>query len=693
MVSPKVTIVFPPAADPSLPYAALPLLGAILRRGGYRDCSLRDVNLEAFDALLRPDVLREAARSAGASIQMGPATVDEVVADIDEARRALRDPVDFYDPAKLMHAKRIFHLAGEVLTAGHPQLTFGKYSYSAATYDSFEEVEQAVQLDAGPLAEYFRTVTVPSLLADKPDVIGFSVPYFSQLIVMFMLSEAIREQDPTVHITCGGPVVTWGKEVLTADPRFARWLDSFFVGEADETFLQFVEALDGKREITSVPNLVRYVDGEVVSQIDPRYQLNLDWSPAPDYTMMPMDRYFAPKRMICMVPTRGCYFNKCAFCNYAFIKITPYRMRSAKAIAADIRAVQEATGEDVFCFESDVILPRHLREIAEAILAEGLDIKWHAVARFEKGFSDELFALMRKAGCVRIYMGLESANDRVLKAMVKGTDSRRMTQILEMCHRAGIAVEVGVFSDFPSETVDEAMDTYRFVRDHRHVITRADVGTFRLLKGAPIADNPDLFQITVQDDPAKRWYHLDYVDSTPREYPDGASPIQRIQQLYPEVALIDVPEDILYTAAGAPGRFRDFFGAEIESAALTSVSDESVLAMSPDCEIQRLHITNSGAVRFDDGAFSMFEKSRMTITLALDRSRKAVYPLNEIEDRMLTLIGERKVTVEDVLAEVGRSVQPAADPDGPQPDPDGPLQDLGPQVLQRLVGRGLVEVV
>jgi radical SAM superfamily enzyme YgiQ (UPF0313 family) len=686
MASPKVTIVFPPAADPSLPYGALPLLGAVLHRGGYQDCSLRDVNLEAFDALLRPDVLREAAKSAGASIRLAPATVAEVIAEIEEARRVLRDPVDFYDPAKLLHAKRIFQLAGEVLTAGHSQLTFGKYSYSAATYDSFEEVERAVQVDAGPLGEYFRTVTVPSLLADKPDVIGFSVPYFSQLIVMFMLAEAIREQDPTVHITCGGPVVTWGKEVLTADPRFSRWLDSFFVGEADETFLQFVEALDGRREITSVPNLVRYVGDEVVSQLDSGYQLNLDWSPAPDYTMMPMDRYFAPKRMVCMVPTRGCYFNKCAFCNYAFIKIAPYRMRSPKAIAADIRAVQEATGEDVFCFESDVILPSHLREIAEAILAEGLEIKWHAVARFEKGFSDELFALLRKAGCVRIYMGLESANDRVLKAMVKGTDSRRMTEILKMCHRAGIAVEVGVFSDFPSETADEAMDTYRFIRDHRHVITRADVGTFRLLKGAPIADNPDLYQITVQDDPTKRWYHLDFVDSTPREYADGASPIQRIQQLYPEVALIDVPEDILYTAANMPGRFRDFFGAEIESAAGTSISGNAVLALSPDCELQRLHITNSGAVRFDDGAFPMFEKSRMTITIALDRSRGTVFPLNEVEERMLGLIDGRKLTVEEVLDEVGRSAQTRVDSDGPQPN-------LGPRVVQRLVSRGLVEVV
>ncbi|MEV6970739.1 radical SAM protein [Hamadaea sp. NPDC051192] len=613
MVTTRVSIVFPPSADPSLPYGALPLLGAVLRRGGFENVVLRDVNLEAFDALLRPEYLKTAADRGDSGLPR--AVVDEVIAGIDDARRVLRDPVDFFDPAKLLYAKRIFHLAGEVITAGHPGLTFGKYSYSASTYDSYEEVDAAVSRDAGPLGEYFRDVAVPSLLADRPDVIGLSVPYFSQLIPAFLLAQAIRDQDPGVHITWGGPVITWGKDVLTADPRFGRWLDSFFVGEADETFLHFIEALAGRREISDVKNIIRYAEGQVISQLDHAYQLNLDWPPAPDFSMMPMDRYFAPKRLICLVPTRGCYFNKCAFCNYAFIKMAPYRMRSPERIAADVAEIQASTGEDVFCFESDVILPGHLRQISEAILSAELDVRWHAVARFEKGFSDEIFTTMREAGCVRLYMGLESGNDRVLKAMVKGTDQKRMATILAQCHAAGIAVEAGVFSDFPSETVEEADETYRFIRDHRHVIARADVGTFRLLKGAPIADTPQLYGITLRDEPAKRWYHLDFEDPTPREH-DGPTAAERIQRLYPEVALIDVPEDILYTAVVGAGVFRDFFG------------DSAIpAAEAPPGDLQQIRITNSGAVHFGVGDRAAFEASSLTITIAVDGERKTITPV------------------------------------------------------------------
>ncbi|MET9258670.1 radical SAM protein [Amycolatopsis sp. NPDC004079] len=648
-----VTLVFPPAADPSLPHGALPLLGAVLRRGGHDEVELRDLNLEAFDHLLRPEPL--------AAVSDGGAA--EVVANITESRRILRDPVDFYDPAKLLYAKRIFHLAGDLITAGQPESRFGKYSYSQATYDSYEEVAHAVDTEAGPLAGYFRDVAVPSLLARKPRLIGLSVPYFSQLIPAFLLAEEIRRQDPSVHVTAGGPVITWGREVLTADARFGRWLDSFLVGEADETLLHFADSLAGERDPASVRNIVRYAGGAVLEQLDPTYQLNLDWLPAPDFTMLPLKDYFAPKRVICMMPTRGCYFNRCAFCNYAFIKIAPYRMRSPKLIAEDVASVVASTGEDVFSFEADVMLPAHLRSLSEALLERRTDISWHGVARFEKGFTPEVFATMREAGCVRLYMGLESANERVLKAMDKGTTPQRMADILAMCHTAGISVEAGVFSDFPSETAAEAEDTYRFVRDHRHVIGRADAGTFRLLKGAPIADEPEVYGITVKDDPARRWYHLDYEEDT------GVSTglAERIQRLYPEVALIDVPEDILYNARFGPNAFRRFFDGGGEAA--DPLPAEAKLSLADGVVLHRVLVANSGAVHFDgsESSHAGFEKSQLAITIALDRRHSRVHPLGDNEEKVLRRLaegdaraGELHSTVDTLVAKGLVTVQDGA---------------------------------
>src|SRR2546430_15560606 len=113
-MSPRTTIVFPPAADPSLPYGALPLLGAVLRRAGY-DVHLRDLNLEAFEDLLRPEALqREADRLA-----QPPAWAADAIAHGHEAPRVRRDPRDFYRPERLLFAKHTFPPARGLRTVHH----------------------------------------------------------------------------------------------------------------------------------------------------------------------------------------------------------------------------------------------------------------------------------------------------------------------------------------------------------------------------------------------------------------------------------------------------------------------------------------------------------------------------------------------------------------------------------------------
>lgn len=653
-VGPRTIITFPPAADPSLPYGALPLLGAILRRAGYSDTILRDVNLEAFDDLLDRAVLE---RSLAPAKDIPP-RVSEAVANIGEAKRILRDPVDFYQPEKLLFAKYVFNSAADLLTAGRPNVRLGKYSYSLSSYDSFEDVASAVTQDAGPFGTYFRDVTVPSLLAARPDIVGFSVAYFSQLVPAFLLADAIRAAAPGVHLTWGGPVMTWGSEVLLADPRFGRWLDSLSLGEADDTLLRLVEAIDGKRDVHSITNLALFSGGTVSPPHDDGARVSLDWLPVPAFTMMPMSRYFAPKQIICLAPTRGCYYNRCSFCNYAFIKLTPYRMRSPKLIAEDVATIVRETGQDVFCFETDVILPRDLSLIAQALIDRGTDVKWHGVARFEKGFTPDVVATMRRSGCVRLYMGLESANDRVLAAMQKGTDAARIAEVLSLCHGAGIGVEAGIFTGFPSETAEEAEDTFRFIRDHAHQISRADVGSFRLLKGAPIASEPEKFGIKVLGDPKKYWYHLEYTR------PDDASnetavAVGRIQRLYPEVALVDVPEDILYTARDGPEVFRRFFAGnheEVVNDVADTLCDGAQLTVSPSCEIIDAVVTNSGAVHFraqvspDDHA--QFEISNLQVAMLIDRSRNIVMPLQESEEQVVRAVQSGRRTAEEIIGDI-----------------------------------------
>lgn len=654
----NVTLVFPPCADPALPYGSLPLLGAVLKRAGYRNVTIRDINLEAFDDLVRVEPLRDALSRARrqlrslerqsvmtepdahrkSRLQYALQSPDEILDNINHAREVLRDPQAFFQPSSLLFAKRIFHMACMLLSAPYPQAAFGKYSYSNASYDSFDEIQQALEDDEGALlSEYFRTVAVPSILAGQPQVVGIAVPYFSQLIPTFLLAKLLKERNPALHITIGGPVPTWGKHVLGTDARFGRWLDSVAIGEADQTFLELVEALDGKGERAQVRNFLHYEDGRVVERFDPSYQVDMNWLPTPDFAALPLDRYFAPQRIMCMVPARGCYYNLCTFCNYAFIKIAPYRVRDPHLVAQDVQQIVDQTGEDVFCFESDVMLPRYLKLLSQAFVDRNVNIRWHAVARFERGMPANLFKLMREAGCVRLYMGMESVNQRVLDLMDKGTTKARVAEILDHCYEAGIALEAGVFGNFPTETPQEAEETYRFVKEHRHKLARCDVGEFRLLRGTPIAAEPARFNVQIIGDPQQKWYHLDFVDPTPRPYKPGvATPMQKIQALYPEVAFVDVPEDILYTAAYGPNVFGRLFS-RADADSVQPVDPDACPVASDAFLVIKAYVANSGSIVFIDPSSELhehmpaFASSEIPLLFALNRDLRMLYPLTQTD--------------------------------------------------------------
>lgn len=682
----NITITFPPCADPSLPYGALPLLGAILKRAGYDKVLLRDLNLEVFDDLLRVQHLTDARGLLHQRLaqpedeRLGPPeqpqlrqeliriyqSSEEVLQGIDDARRVLKDPDEFYNPPSLLYAKRIFNNGCALLSAHYRGISFGKYSYSIADYDNFDEIQRAIKEDENRLlTRYFREVSVPGILETNPDVVGLSIPYFSQLIPAFILARLLKEKAPHIHVTLGGPVPTWGKHVLASDPRFGEWIDSVAIGEADQTILELCESIEGKRARREVRNFIIYSKDGVSLQEDYDYKVDLNWLPTPDFAAMPIERYFAPKRIICMVPTRGCYFNRCTFCNYAFIKLAPYRARDPQLIAQDVQRIKEQTGEDVFCFESDVMLPQYLRLLSQALIDHDAQIKWHAVARFEKGMDDDLFGLMSRGGCIRLYMGMESTSRRVLKLMDKGTTPERIEDILGASRRAGIAIEAGVFGNFPSETIKEAEETYRFVKEHRREVTRCDVGEFRLLRGTPIASNPERFGIRILGNADQKWYHLQYEELSPKPLQIGAAtPMQKIQALYPEVALVDVPEDILYTAKHGPNAFGEFLNPTRDNWT-AEFQDWERPSLSDDFMINRAYVSNSGSVLFIGMLDSApaFGSSEISLLFALNRKSNSLHPLDHIDMSIIEL-SRGVLTFAEVYEQVAEGLTTEAESKG-----------------------------
>lgn len=516
----KIALIYPPTCDPTAPYLAVPMLTGFLRESGVEVLPV-DANVEAYDRLLRREPLVELSERAldrlaklerRASLdhvgrrlyaQLWRARGDALAAPdgIDEARAILKDPTRFFDPVDYERAVETIESALRLVSAAHAplELTFSGYRTPFALTTP-EEIANDAAPDRDPFDDYVRNVLVPRLVAEKVDAVGISSCFPGQLQPAYAFALKIKELLPHVHLTCGGPGITQlfirlkGRDLLRALGPF----DSAVVFEGEHALLGLCRALDEKRDFRGLPNVVhrdalmgaKWTPGEGAE--------DLRVLPAPDFDGLPLDLYFSPHLTLPYDPTRGCYWGKCTFCHYGLAETgtASYRERGAERAVDHLQALREKYGTRWFYLSQDSVAPKTLLKIANEISRRGLDLKWATDLKPEKYLTAERAQALRDGGGVACALGVESANPRVLQLIDKGAPVSTVKETIRHLSDAGLAVEAMCFTDFPTETYREAMDTLRMLEELHDEVALYIVGEFDLTHGALVAQEPGKFGIS-----------------------------------------------------------------------------------------------------------------------------------------------------------------------------------------------------
>ena len=120
---------------------------------------------------------------------------------------------------------------------------------------------------------------------------------------------------------------------------------------------------------------------------------------------------------------------------------------------------------------------------------------------------------MKKAGFAFLMFGLESANDRVLALIDKGTCKEVERDSLQKSHKAGIWNHTFLFFGFPTETRTEAQETIDFLRDNLDSIHSFGPGVFLLNRDSSCYQYPEKFSIEriIEDPDRNIAMNLDFV--------------------------------------------------------------------------------------------------------------------------------------------------------------------------------------
>jgi anaerobic magnesium-protoporphyrin IX monomethyl ester cyclase len=290
--------------------------------------------------------------------------------------------------------------------------------------------------------------------------------------------------------------------------------DSAIVNEGEKPLLSLVEHLSKGQPLNDVPNLIYLDGGKVrVNDILPTEDINL--LPTPSFDGLPLDIYLSPEPVLSILASRGCYWGKCAFCSDNLCTAWRYQNRDASKVVNDMQELTRKYGVTRFAFSDEAIAPGAMNKLCDEIINRGMDVRCSTYIRLERQFTPELCRKMYRAGFRLLFLGLESACDRVLTRMNKGIDKETAAVVCRNIHEAGIWNHLLVFLGFPTETRAEAQETIDFLLSNKGIIHSFKMNSFVLDKKSPIAKNPGEYGISYIEDGPDTDFDLTYNYTVP----------------------------------------------------------------------------------------------------------------------------------------------------------------------------------
>ncbi len=267
-----------------------------------------------------------------------------------------------------------------------------------------------------------------------------------------------------------------GGPLPSCDPvPFMKDFDVVVIGEGEHTMLDILGAYEGNHELESIDGIAYRKgnhgwagsgEGKTVFTRPRKLVADLDTIAFPARELLPNDKYIGYWRRkfgratTTVITTRGCPF-ACEFCSNAVFSIS-YRQRSPENVVNEVEEAL-ALGYERIHFADDVFTLKRERviRICEEIKLRGLHFKWECLARVDSTDPD-IAGAMREAGCDRIFFGIESGNDSVLKLMKKNITVGNARRAVEAAHSVGLKTGAFFILGYPGETSDTILNTIRF---------------------------------------------------------------------------------------------------------------------------------------------------------------------------------------------------------------------------------------
>lgn len=308
-----------------------------------------------------------------------------------------------------------------------------------------------------------KNETVYDFLRDlrnyEPDFLVLNVASTTLEKDLSILQAAQDMLDDTVVIAKGAIFNFNSYSIMQKHPK----IDVALRGEIEEAFDEIIQYTDFKK----IKGITYQIDNKIVSTPDRELRENLDYLPILDRALIDNTIYQRPdtkKPQTIIRVSKGCPHH-CFFCLATPLNGSIVRYRSPELIMDEIRECTSLYNIKDFIFWSDIfnLNKEWVQKLCRLIIESGLKINFSANTRVDT-LDSQTLALMKKAGCGLLSMGIESGSQEILDKMGKKITLKQIKDSVSMIHKAGIQTYAYYVIGLPWETKETLRATFSFAK-------------------------------------------------------------------------------------------------------------------------------------------------------------------------------------------------------------------------------------
>lgn len=300
--------------------------------------------------------------------------------------------------------------------------------------------------------------------------VGISAMTGLQIEGGILAAKIVREHSGDLPIVWGGVHASLLPEETVQDEH----VDIVVIGEGERTFLELVRKLEACESLSTINGLCLKEDGKPVrTPAQAHMDLHeIEVSHLPYELLERVDQYLtnplshlpgAEEKSVAFLTSRGCP-HRCTYCYNVKFSRRRWRSYEPEIVVRDLKYVTEKFGSrGVFLLDDNFFTNlRRVEKICELIIKNEISVRFYNVncrlntlAEADMGF----LKLMHRAGIHNLFIGVESASARVLKAMKKDVNIEDIFRVDRKLRSASIVATYSFMIGLPVEDIDDIKRT------------------------------------------------------------------------------------------------------------------------------------------------------------------------------------------------------------------------------------------